>query len=68
MHECKDNADYETNKYYASSAYIVGSDPYDIMVEVYNNGPVEVAFDVFEVKFAFGYETLLHLVILNSSF
>eukprot|EP00250_Pteridium_aquilinum_P011473 c20094_g1_i2 orf=196-1218(+) len=48
VQECKDNTDYQTSKYYASSAYRVGSDPYHIMAEVYTNGPVEVSFQVFE--------------------
>lgn len=48
VQECKDNTDWQTSKYYASSAYGVGSDPYDIMAEVYTNGPVEVSFHVFE--------------------
>lgn len=48
VQECKDNTDWQTVKHYASSAYRVGSDPYDIMAEVYTNGPVEVSFQVFE--------------------
>lgn len=48
VQECADNTNWQTAKYYASSAYRVGSDPYDIMAEVYTNGPVEVSFQVFE--------------------
>ncbi|KAI5058902.1 hypothetical protein GOP47_0027072 [Adiantum capillus-veneris] len=47
VQECSDNTDWQTAKYYASSAYRVGSDPYDIMAEIYTNGPVEVSFQVY---------------------
>lgn len=46
--ECKDKNEWAGAKHYASSAYRVGSDPYDIMAEIYTNGPVEVSFLVFE--------------------
>lgn len=48
VQECKDNKEWSDAKHYASSAYRVGSDPYDIMAELYTNGPVEVSFRVFE--------------------
>lgn len=35
-------------KHFAVSAYRIGSDPHDIMTEVYTNGPVEVSFTVYE--------------------
>lgn len=37
-------------KHFSVDAYKVKSDPYSIMAEVYMNGPVEVAFTVYEVK------------------
>ncbi|KAK2418933.1 Cysteine proteinases superfamily protein [Trifolium repens] len=39
---------WETSKHYCVKAYTVNSDPQDIMTEVYKNGPVEVAFTVYE--------------------
>ncbi|WJX79949.1 Cathepsin B-like protease 2 [Trifolium repens] len=39
---------WETSKHYCVKAYTVNSDPQDIMAEVYKNGPVEVAFTVYE--------------------
>ncbi|KAL9239184.1 hypothetical protein vseg_013527 [Gypsophila vaccaria] len=39
---------WKESKHYAESAYKVKSDPQDIMAEVYKNGPVEVAFSVYE--------------------
>ncbi|MCO5575865.1 hypothetical protein L7F22_029670 [Adiantum nelumboides] len=48
VQECADNTDWQTGKYFASSAYRVGPDPYDIMAEIYTNGPVEVSFRVYE--------------------
>jgi len=41
---------WETSKHYSVKAYTVNSDPQDIMAEVYKNGPVEVAFTVYEVN------------------
>ncbi|XP_038709044.1 cathepsin B-like protease 3 isoform X2 [Tripterygium wilfordii] len=35
-------------KHYSISAYTIHSNPNDIMAEVYKNGPVEVAFTVYE--------------------
>lgn len=52
---CQDNADYQTVKHYASNAYRVGSDPYDIMAEIYTNGPVEVSFHVYEVIYLYNF-------------
>ncbi|KAK3033937.1 hypothetical protein RJ639_032369 [Escallonia herrerae] len=39
---------WRKSKHYGVSAYRVNSDPYNIMAEVYKNGPVEVAFTVYE--------------------
>ncbi|KAK7259071.1 hypothetical protein RIF29_24667 [Crotalaria pallida] len=39
---------WKKSKHYSVSAYRVKSDPSDIMAEVYKNGPVEVAFTVYE--------------------
>ncbi|KAH9319789.1 hypothetical protein KI387_021558, partial [Taxus chinensis] len=47
--QCKDqNQKWGESKRYSATAYNVGSKPYDIMAEVFTNGPVEVAFSVFE--------------------
>uniref|UniRef100_A0A0D3AZ77 Peptidase C1A papain C-terminal domain-containing protein n=1 Tax=Brassica oleracea var. oleracea TaxID=109376 RepID=A0A0D3AZ77_BRAOL len=39
---------WRESKHYGVSAYKVRHDPQDIMAEVYKNGPVEVAFTVYE--------------------
>lgn len=39
---------WRESKHYGKNAYRVKRDPYQIMAELYKNGPVEVAFDVFE--------------------
>ncbi|XP_061366207.1 cathepsin B-like protease 2 [Gastrolobium bilobum] len=39
---------WKKSKHYSVNAYRVESDPYDIMAEVYKNGPVEVGFTVYE--------------------
>ncbi|KAH7578149.1 hypothetical protein JRO89_XS01G0346300 [Xanthoceras sorbifolium] len=39
---------WRNSKHYSVSAYRIGSHPKDIMAEVYQNGPVEVAFTVYE--------------------
>ncbi|XP_021855239.1 cathepsin B-like protease 2 [Spinacia oleracea] len=39
---------WRQSKHYGSNAYRVKSDQYQIMAELYKNGPVEVAFDVYE--------------------
>jgi hypothetical protein len=36
-------------KHFSVNAYRINSDPDDIMPEVYENSPVEVAFTVYEV-------------------
>eukprot|EP00252_Welwitschia_mirabilis_P018100 TRINITY_DN40289_c0_g1_i1.p1 TRINITY_DN40289_c0_g1~~TRINITY_DN40289_c0_g1_i1.p1 ORF type:complete len:349 (+),score=58.07 TRINITY_DN40289_c0_g1_i1:340-1386(+) len=47
--QCKNgNQDWNMSKHYAESAYKINSNQYDIMAEVYRNGPVEVDFDVYE--------------------
>ncbi|KAL5700737.1 cathepsin B [Ranunculus cassubicifolius] len=44
----KTNQVWEQSKHYSVSAYRINSKVYDIMAEVYTNGPVEVAFTVYE--------------------
>ncbi|KAM0869623.1 hypothetical protein ACQ4PT_040551 [Festuca glaucescens] len=47
--KCKvQNQVWEQKKHFSVDAYRVKSDPHDIMAEVYKNGPVEVAFTVYE--------------------
>ncbi|MCL7037058.1 hypothetical protein MKW94_020971 [Papaver nudicaule] len=47
--QCKDkNQIWTQSKHFSVDAYKVSSDPTDIMAEVYKNGPVEVAFTVYE--------------------
>lgn len=43
------NQIWAESKHFSVNAYRVDSDPYSIMAEVYKNGPVEVAFTVYEV-------------------
>ncbi|KAK3194458.1 hypothetical protein Dsin_025768 [Dipteronia sinensis] len=40
---------WRDSKHYSVSAYRIRSKPYDIMAEVFKNGPVEVAFTVYEL-------------------
>lgn len=47
--KCVDeNQLWRDSKRFSVSAYRISSDPYDIMAEVYKNGPVEVSFTVYE--------------------
>ncbi|XP_037422116.1 cathepsin B-like protease 2 [Triticum dicoccoides] len=47
--KCKvENQAWKENKHFSVNAYRVHSNPHDIMAEVYKNGPVEVAFTVYE--------------------
>ncbi|XP_074287675.1 cathepsin B-like protease 2 [Silene latifolia] len=47
--KCADsNQIWEQTKHFAQNAYRIKSDPNDIMAEVYQNGPVEVDFEVYE--------------------
>lgn len=47
--KCKfKNQVWQESKHFSVNAYKVNYDQYDIMVEVYQNGPVEVAFTVYE--------------------
>ncbi|KAK1644345.1 hypothetical protein QYE76_062150 [Lolium multiflorum] len=39
---------WQEKKHFSLDGYFVNSDPHDIMAEVYENGPVEVAFTVYE--------------------
>ena len=51
VRKCVDgNQLWSNSKHYSVSAYRINSDPYDIMAEVYKNGPVEVSFTVYEVN------------------
>jgi hypothetical protein len=43
------NQVWQEKKHFSIDAYRINSDPHDIMAEVYKNGPVEVAFTVYEV-------------------
>ncbi|KAF7818055.1 cathepsin B-like protease 2 [Senna tora] len=43
------NQVWKESKHYSVSAYMINSDPYDIMAEIYKNGPVEVSFTVYEI-------------------
>jgi cathepsin B len=43
------NQVWEEKKYFSTDGYFVNSDPHDIMAEVYENGPVEAAFTIYEV-------------------
>jgi cathepsin B len=44
----KGNLLWKQSKHFSDDAYKISSDPYSIMAEVYKNGPVEVAFTVYE--------------------
>ncbi|KAK8967653.1 hypothetical protein KSP40_PGU017031 [Platanthera guangdongensis] len=47
--QCKvKNKVWAQTKHFAVNAYKINSDPQNIMAEVYQNGPVEVAFTVYE--------------------
>lgn len=47
--KCTDeNILWRESKHFSMSAYRISSDPYSIMVEILKNGPVEVAFTVYE--------------------
>ncbi|ONM57673.1 Cathepsin B-like cysteine proteinase 3 [Zea mays] len=47
--KCKEqNQVWQEKKHFSIDAYRINSDPHDIMAEVYKNGPVEVAFTVYE--------------------
>lgn len=54
---------WRESKRFSVSAYRIHSDPYNIMAEVYKNGPVEVAFTVYEVK-KFLWTVLVWLVVM----
>ncbi|GMH20843.1 hypothetical protein Nepgr_022685 [Nepenthes gracilis] len=47
-HCVDENQLWRKSKHYSVNAYRINSDPQDIMAEVYKNGPVEVAFTVYE--------------------
>jgi cathepsin B len=41
---------WKKSKHYGVKPYRIDTDPGSIMAEIYKNGPVEVAFTVYEVK------------------
>ena len=51
VRKCVDkNQLWRDSKHYSVGAYRISSDPYNIMAEIYKNGPVEVSFTVYEVN------------------
>ncbi|CAN4081873.1 unnamed protein product [Withania somnifera] len=44
----KENLLWSKSKHFGVNAYMISSDPYSIMTELYKNGPVEVSFTVYE--------------------
>nr|CAB3495080.1 unnamed protein product [Digitaria exilis] len=47
--KCKvQNQVWQEKKHFSVNAYRINSNPHDIMSEIYKNGPVEVAFTVYE--------------------
>ncbi|KAI9080511.1 hypothetical protein K1719_037477 [Acacia pycnantha] len=54
---------WSQSKHYSDNSYRVNSDPYDIMTEVFKNGPVEVSFTVYEVSESL--MRLLYLIVLQ---
>eukprot|EP00850_Spirogloea_muscicola_P011128 SM000068S20560 [mRNA] locus=s68:155621:161061:+ [translate_table: standard] len=46
--QCVNDNLWTENKHFADKAYTVGPEPEEIMAEIFFNGPVEVAFYVFE--------------------
>lgn len=47
--QCVDDEFWVESKHQGISAYEVSLEPEDLMKELYINGPIEVAFDVYEV-------------------
>ncbi|KAJ8431402.1 hypothetical protein Cgig2_004434 [Carnegiea gigantea] len=55
VRKCADgNQLWKASKHYGQNAYKIHAHPDDIMAELYKNGPVEVSFNVYEIKVAFG--------------
>jgi len=51
VRKCTDgNQVWRASKHYGQNAYKIHAHPDDIMAELYKNGPVEVSFNVYEVK------------------
>lgn len=48
VRQCTDNQKWSNSKHYSADTYRIKSDPYNIMAEVFTNGPVEVSFSVYE--------------------
>lgn len=64
--KCKvQNQVWLEKKHFSVNAYRVNSDPHDIMAEVYQNGPVEVAFTVYEVPLTFYFFSMLFHQIVD---
>jgi len=66
--KCADkNKLWAESKHFSVNAYRIDSDPHSIMAEVSMNGPVEVAFTVYEVKtrFILFCWHLMHLIVLQ---
>ncbi|XP_037303106.1 cathepsin B-like [Manduca sexta] len=45
---CVDGSSYESNKHYGASVYSVASDDGQIIAELFQNGPIEAVFTVFD--------------------
>jgi len=45
---CTNGRDFMSSKHYGATAYSIDSNPADIQTEIMTNGPVEVAFSVYE--------------------
>jgi cathepsin B len=48
--QCVDDEFWVKSKHLGVSAYEVSMEPEDLKAELYTNGPIEVAFEVFEVN------------------
>jgi cathepsin B len=46
--QCQNGATWSKDKHFGATRYSVPSDQQSIMTEIYTNGPVEAAFDVYE--------------------
>lgn len=48
--ECVNDEDWTSSKHFGVNAYRLSSNPQEIMADLYQNGPVEVSFRVYEVR------------------
>jgi len=46
--QCQNGQDWNSDKHFGTNAYAISSDPTVIQTEIFNNGPVEAAFSVYE--------------------